>query len=147
MKTTSSIISGLAGAAAITLLHEILKRTITNAPRMDKMGRQGVAKIISATGADMPSKDTLQEIALGGDLVSNAGYFAMVGIKPGYSLVTGAALGLAAGIGAVTLPGELGLNEKYSGATNNTKFLTLLLYVTGGLVAGFVHNAFEKNKA
>jgi hypothetical protein len=111
---------------------------------MDKMGRQALTKVLSATGTEIPSKDNLQKITLGGDLLGNAGYYAMVGAKPGYGLVSGALLGLAAGVGAVALPEKMGLNEEYSGATTRTKILTVALYVAGGLVAGAVQQMLEK---
>lgn len=144
MKQQSSIISGLAGSLALTLLHEVLKRTVTAPPRMDKLGRQGLSKVLSAAGAEISSKQNLQTITLSGDIIGNAAYYSMVGIKPKYSLLTGAALGLTAGIGAVALPEKIGLNEQYSNATNKTKVLTVLLYLTGGLVAGAVHTMLER---
>ncbi len=71
----------------------------------------------------------------------------MVGIKPKYSLLTGVVIGLTAGIGAVALPDKMGLNEQYSNATTKTQFLTVLLYLTGGLVAGTVHTIFKRKSA
>ena len=147
MAKRSSFISGIAGSIALTVFHEILKRTVANAPRMDKLGKQGLSKVLSATGTHQPSSANLQKIALGGDLMGNASYYALVGIKPGYSILTGAVLGLAAGVGAVALPGKMGLNEGYSNATTQTKVLTVLLYVTGGLVAGAVHQLLERKSA
>lgn len=143
----SSIISGLAGALALTLLHELLKKNVTAAPRMDKLGQQGLAKVLSASGSEIPPADDLQKLALGGDIIGNSMYYSMVGIKPKYSLLTGAAIGLSAGIGAVALPGKIGLNEQYSNATNKTQFLTILLYLTGGLVAGGVYTILERKKS
>ena len=144
MKQWSSIISGLTGATVLTLLHETLKRTVSAAPRMDKLGQQGLSKVLSASGSEVPSEDDLQKLALGGDIIGNAAYYSMVGFKPKYSLLTGAVIGLAAGIGAVGLPGKFGLNEQYSNATAKTQVLTVLLYLTGGLVAGAVHTVLER---
>ncbi len=144
MKQWSSIISGLTGATVLTLLHELLRKTVSAAPRMDKLGQQGLSKVLSASGSEVPSDDDLQKIVLGGDIIGNAAYYSMVGLKPKYSLVTGAVIGLAAGIGAVALPGNIGLNEQYSNATAKTQVLTVLLYLTGGLVAGAVHTILDK---
>ena len=146
MKRPSSIISGLAGSLALTLIHEVLKRTVTDAPRMDKLGEQGLTKVLAASGTDMPSGDTLQKMTFGGDIIGNAGYYSIVGILPKYSLLTGTVIGLAAGIGAVGLPKKLGLNEQYSNATNKTKVLTVLMYLTGGVVAGAVHTMLERKR-
>jgi len=147
MKQWPSLISGLAGSIALTLLHEVLKRTVNDAPRMDELGKEGLSKVLSASGSEIPSDDNLQKITLGGDILGNAGYYSMVGLKPKYSVVIGAALGLTAGIGAVALPDKLGLNEEHSNATNKTKVLTVLLYLTGGLVAGGVYKFLERKAA
>lgn len=138
------MISGLAGAVALTLLHELSKKSISAAPRMDKLGEQALSKVIEASGSEVPPAKTLHDLTLGGDIIGNAGYYSMVGILPGYSIVTGAAIGLAAGIGAVKLPAKMGLNEKYSNATTKTQWLTVLLYLAGGLVAGAVFRAIER---
>ena len=144
MKKTSSFISGLAGSLALTLLHETLKKNVSAAPRMDKLGRQALSKVLTAAGTEAPPADDLQKLTLGGDIMGNAGYYSMVGLVPKYSLITGAVIGLAAGIGAVTLPGKMGLNEQYSNATNKTRVLTVALYLTGGLIAGAVHTMLER---
>lgn len=140
----SSIISGLAGSIALTLLHEVVKKNVTAAPRMDKLGQQGLSRVLSASGSEIPSEDALQKITLGGDIVGNAMYYSMVAIKPEYSLYTGVLLGLTAGLGAIGLPGKMGLNEQYSNATTKTQVLTVLLYLTGGLVAGTLHTILER---
>ena len=87
MKQLSSIISGLAGSVALTILHELLKKNVSAAPRMDKLGEQSLSKIFSATGSEIPPADDLYKLTLGGDIVGNAAYYSMVGIKPKYSLV------------------------------------------------------------
>jgi len=144
MKKNSAFISGLAGSIALTLLHEVLKRNVSAAPRMDKLGKQGLSKVLAAVGTEIPPEDDLQKLTLGGDIMGNAGYYSMVGLVPKYSLITGAIIGIAAGIGAVTLPGKIGLNGKYSNATNKTRVLTVVLYLTGGLIAGAVHTMLEE---
>src|SRR3982751_1557416 len=107
MKRGSSFISGLAGSVALTLLHEVLKKNVRFAPRMDKLGKQGLSKVLAASGSEIPSGDNLQKLTLGGDIMGNAGFYSMVGLAPRYSLMTGALIGLAAGIGAVTLPEKM----------------------------------------
>ena len=87
MKLPLSIISGLAGSIALTLLHELLKKNVSAPPRMDKLGRQGLAKVLYASGSEVPSSDDLQKLALGGDIILNAAYYSMVGAKPKYSLI------------------------------------------------------------
>lgn len=143
---SACIVSGMAGSLVLTLFHQLLKANVADAPRMDKLGRQALKKMLIATGCDVPRKANLQKITLVGDLVGNAAYYSLVGVKPASALTTGAVLGLAAGIGAVVLPGELGLNPTYSNATTKTQVLTIVLYLTGGLVAGAVQQILSRKK-
>jgi hypothetical protein len=55
-------------------------------------------------------------------------------------------LGTLAGIGAIGLPGKLGLNEQYSNATTKTKLLTVALYLSTGLIAGAVYKFMTRKK-
>lgn len=138
------IISGFAGSLALTLLHESLRKNVDLAPRMDLMGEQGLAKILFATGIPIPDEPDLFKLTMGGDIVGNAGYYALVATTPKHPMVTGAVLGIAAGVGALTLPDKLGLNEQYSNATKKTQVLTMAIYFFGGIVAGLVYQALEK---
>jgi hypothetical protein len=73
------------------------------------------------------------------EAVSNTAYYSLVGLaKPENAIVTGAMLGLAAGVGAVVLPGPMGLGEMPSARSTETKLLTVAWYLTGGVVAGMV---------
>ena len=47
-------------------------------------------------------------------------------------------MGLAAGIGAVTLPGPLGLEERHTNKTLTTKLMTVGLYVAGSIVTAAI---------
>ncbi len=134
-----SLAGGLAGAIALTISHQLLRRYVSDAPRMDLLGKQGLEKLIKASGYRLPSQTTLQAGTLAGDIAGNALYYAMAGIKPKAGLLAGAALGLAAGMGAVGLPDKLGLDPVYSNKSNTTRWLTIGLYLTGGLVAGAIY--------
>jgi len=144
MKATSSLISGLTGAVALTLLHQLFKKTVKHPPRMDKLGEQALQKIIRSTGHTAPAKEELFQVTMAGDIAGNAMYYSMVGALPVNPLITGASLGLAAGLGAVLLPEPLGLNEEYSNRTTTTQLLTVGIYLTGGIVAGLVLNQLRK---
>lgn len=140
----SSLISGLAGSLALTILHETLRKNVPLAPRMDLMGEEGMAKVLSAIGVPVPSEPQLFNVTMGSDIVGNAGYYALVATTPKHSIIAGTVLGIAAGVGALTLPEKLGLNKEYSNATKKTQLLTLAIYLFGGLVAGTVYNALER---
>lgn len=147
MKISSSIISGFSGALALTFLHQVFRKTVKNAPRMDRLGEQAIQKIIGSTGHKEPSKDSLFSVTMAGDLAGNSMYYSMVGGLPVNPVVTGATLGIVAGVGALLLPGPLGLDEKYSNATTKTQVLTIAIYLAGGIVAGLVQRQIKKKKS
>jgi hypothetical protein len=138
----SSILGGLAGAAALTLLNEGAKKVDSNAPRLDLLGQNALAKFMK--GNDMLSKTASQVFPLAGDLISNSLFYGMSrGNSSRNTLMRGALLGLSAGVGAVTLPETLGLEQKFTNKSNETKLMTIGLYLVGGLVAAAMINALD----
>ena len=147
MKPIAALGGGLAGAAAVTLLHESVKRVVPKAPRMDLLGMNAISKGLNAAGIKTPSNTKLFALALTGDLLANSLYYSIAGIGNEKNIWwRSAALGLAAGVGAVMLPGPLGLNEKHSNRTTATKLMTIGLYVTGALVTTAVVRLLAKKK-
>jgi hypothetical protein len=134
--------SGLAGAVALNAIHETVRRIRPDdAPRMDTYGRRAIARGMEAAGVEPPSQGTLQGLALAGDLLTNSLYYALVGVgspTPGEALLRGAALGSAAGIGAIVLPPLMGLGSAPSARTPQTKAMTFAWYLAGGLAAAGV---------
>src|SRR5438309_7889083 len=103
-----ALAAGVLGACAVTVAHELLRRFLPRAPRMEVLGMRSIARLSRAVGQQPP--DRLHDAALMGDIFSNAGYYSLVGVAGRErALYVGAGLGLAAGLGAVTLPGPLGL--------------------------------------
>ena len=133
----TSLAAGVAGAAVLTAVHETTRRVTPDAPRMDILGERAIAKIMRGAGKMPPRGKTLHRLALGGDMVSNSLYYAMVGSGRD-AWVRGAALGLAAGVGAVLLPPVLGLGRAPRGMTARTKAMTVGYYLVGGLAAAAV---------
>ena len=148
MKALYALEGGVAGAAALTLLHETVKKAVPNAPRMDLLGMNTLAKGLKIVGARTPDERKLYGWSLTGDLISNTLFYSFAGIgKKENALAKGAALGLAAGLGAVLLPKPMGLNEKYSNKTVETKIMTVGIYVIGGFVsAGVMKFLYRKKK-
>ena len=136
MKTSRSILSGLAGSLVLTIVHELTRKGTNNAPRMDLMGEQAITKLFHKGGAEPPRGKRLYWTTMIADLIGNALFYSLAGIgrKKG-AWGRGSALGLAAGIGALVLPKRLGLNEDFSSRTNKTKAMTTGYYLIGGLVA------------
>jgi hypothetical protein len=141
----SAILGGVAGAAALTLIHETVRRVDEDAPRMDLLGMDALSKSLEAVDADVPKKATLFKITMAGDIISNSLYYSLAGIGDEKTApLKGAALGLAAGLGAVYLPKPLGLKEEPSNRTLETKLMTVGYYLAGGIVAGITAMFLEK---
>ena len=131
---TQSLISGLAGAFALNILHETVRQFVPEAPRADILGMRSITKGFRKAGEQPPTGDTLYGLAMLGDVTSNALYYSLVGVGPKQPL----------GVGAVTLPGPMGLGEAPSKRTEATVAMTIGWYLFGGLVAGAVLSQWGK---
>ena len=147
MKTIASLGGGLAGACAVTLIHESVRRIVPKAPRMDLLGMNALSKGLNAAGIKTPTGNKLYTLALAGDILSNSMNYALAGSGNEKNIwLKSSMLGLAAGIAAVTLPGPLGLEEKHSAKTTETKLMTVGLYVAGALIATAIMKLMAKKK-
>ncbi len=134
---TKALAAGAAGASVTTLLHELTRRLTPDAPRVDLLGMQALARVLRGAGVDPPGHGALYNLTLAGDLVSNTGYFGLVGAAPrDRAAAVGVALGVTAGLGAVLLPRPLGLSTRPTERTVRTAALTVALYTAGGIAAG-----------
>jgi hypothetical protein len=107
MKATTVLAGGLAGATAVTLIHESIKAVVPQAPRMDRLGMQAISKGLRKANKRVP-EDALFTMAMAGDLLSNAIYYSAAGIGSEKNIwLRSSVLGLSAGLGAVVLPGPL----------------------------------------
>ena len=136
---SKSLLSGLAGAVALNVLHETVRQFVPEAPRADILGMRSIKKGFRAADAQPPTGNTLYGLAMLGDITSNALYYSVIGVSPKQPLLTGAVLGALAGVGAVTLPGPMGLGEAPTTRTPATIAMTFGWYLFGGLVAGAVY--------
>jgi len=142
-----STLGGLAGACTLTLLNESVKKLDKDAPRMDLLGMNAVARLMKGHNILSQTAARLFPVALAGDLVTNSLYYSMAEADNKRStLIRGSLLGLAAGVGAVALPKSLGLNDEATTRTMKTKVLTVAWYVIGGLVAAAAINLLDKKK-
>jgi hypothetical protein len=147
MKAIASLGGGLAGACAVTLIHESVKKIVPKAPRMDLLGMNAISKGLNAAGIKTPTGNKLYTMALAGDILSNALYYALAGAGNGKNLwLKSSLLGLTAGIAAVALPEPLGLEEKHNNRSLETKLMTVGLYVAGALVATAIMKLMAKKK-
>lgn len=142
-----STIGGLAGACTLTLLNESVKKLDKDAPRMDLLGMNAVARLMKGNNVLAQTAVKFFPVALAGDLVSNSLYYSMADTGDRKkTLIRGVLLGVGAGLGAVLLPKTLGLNEDATTRTMKTKALTVSWYVIGGLAAGLVINLLNGRK-
>jgi hypothetical protein len=150
MKKSSQLMqalsSGLGGALVLNILHETVRHLRPeDAPRMDVLGKRGLRKLLSKANAPQPDDDTAYGLTMAGDLVSNGVYYSLVGTGKGVWW-RGAALGLAAGVGGVILPGPMGLGEAPSNRTTQTKAMTVAWYLIGGLAAAGFSRAWSRGR-
>lgn len=146
MSGMTALGSGLAGALALTAVHETARQQITTAPRMDMLGMQAIENGFCSVRAQPPQGTALYELAMVGDIVSNALYYSMVAAgTPEGALLRGAMLGLTAGLGAVVLPKPLGLQPQLN-RTNATHAMTIGWYLLGGLAAGAAYQMLSRGQ-
>lgn len=142
------LVSGIAGACALTLLHEAARRRVPDAPRVHRLGMRAITKVLHFLGKEEPGQKQLFLWALVGDLISNSVFYSAVG-KGDSSRVwqRGAMLGISAGLGTVALPEPLGLGKEPSNRTTATQVMTVLWYLMGGLVAAGVSRVLTGDAA
>lgn len=140
-----SLTSGLAGAAALTAVHETARRTLAHPPRMDAIGMRALARTMERAGVRPPRQRRLFRETLAADLVSNAVYYSLVGLGE-RAWKRGALLGAAAGVGAVVLPPLLGLGRQPNASRVETPVLTVAWYLIGGLAAAAAARALARRE-
>jgi len=111
---------------------------------MDVLGMRAIAQTMEEAGKRPPAEDKLHTWALAGDIVSNALYYSLAGTGK-QAWLRGGLLGAGAGVGAVMLPGPMGLGTAPSGRTTQTKVMAFGLYLLGGLVAAAVGSALARD--
>jgi hypothetical protein len=147
MKASVALASGIAGTLAIASMHEAMRRVCTYAPRMDVLDIDLIRKGLKGINKEAPDDETLQRWAVSGELLCDTGYYGLVGLggKKG-AWLRGTLLGLFAGVTAVVLPKPLGLPEEPSNKTLGTKFMTIGLYLIGGLAAAAAAQMVEGDR-
>lgn len=144
-KIISGIVGGIAGAAALNILHQAAAQLDHDAPRVDLIGEEALSEGLRKTGFIPPHGRGLFLSTLTADVLCNAAYFSLTGFAKKKHLVgIGTLTGLAAGIGALTLTKPMGLSDAPVTRTDKTKLMTVVWYTFGGLVAGTVMLTLRK---
>jgi hypothetical protein len=147
MSKLQNILAGLGGAVALNILHESLKKLDKDMPRIDLLGEEALQKTLSEFDAEIHDDKKLYAATLAGDLISNALYYSAIGAgDPKFLWQRAVTVGIAAGVGAITLPEPLGLNHEPVARSNKTKALTISYYLAGALVTGCIVQAMRKRQ-
>jgi hypothetical protein len=142
--TLRSLTSGAVGAVALTTIHELARRRFPNAPRMDVLGMRALRQYVPALEHERPRSTRLHQLALAGDLVANTLYYSAVpAANPARTWTRAAALGLAAGVGALLLPERLGLGAPPASELRANQAMTLAWYVAGAVAAAVAANGMR----
>ncbi|WP_316795241.1 hypothetical protein [Pedobacter agri] len=145
MKILKAILAGFAGAAALNILHETVRRFDNDAPRVDLVGEEALIRSMNSLDLEPPKGDNLYAATLAGDIISNGIYYSAIGMAGSKNIyLKGALAGLTAGLGAIKLPEKMGLDDKPVTKTDKTKVLTVAWYLIGGLVTAAVFNRLKK---
>lgn len=139
-----NFLAGLGGAIVLNLLHESLKKSKIDSPRIDLVGEEAVQKIAGLFGNKIKDEQTLYNTTLAGDIISNAAYYSMIGNSPNQLFGKAISLGLVAGIGAVTVPEQIGLDDKPVAKNTQVKAMTVGYYVAGALVTAGILKLLSK---
>lgn len=139
MRIFRMVLSGFAGALAVTAAHQAVKKFVPDAPRMDVLGLRSVEELCLKFGWEPPQGATLFRSPLVADLISNSIYYSPIGASRGATAVgKGISMGIAAGLGAGKIPQLLGLSKPSGDRSTTSVAMTVGLYVLGGLVAASV---------
>jgi hypothetical protein len=137
-----ALLSGAAGAAALTAVHQAARMITDDAPRMDIVGMRALTRGAEVADTDLPRDNRLYNMTLAGDLIFNSAYFALA-----TTWTRGAALGLLAGVGALVLPQKMGLGNPPRSELLSNQIMTVSWYVLGGLTAACTAQYLARKRA
>jgi hypothetical protein len=138
-----SLMSGAVGAAALTLVHEAGRRRLPYAPRLDVLGMRALRRM-SPFEHEAPRSSRLRRWALAGDLIANSLYYAAIPARTRRATWgRAAALGLAAGAGALMAPSRLGLGDAPGSERRANQAMTMAWYVAGAMAAAAAANGMR----
>lgn len=149
MSLGKCLLAGLGGAAALNIIHESLKKTGDDMPRIDQLGEKALQKSLAGIGASpIEDEGKLYKATLAADVVSNAIYYSLIGLGSKKNVWPRAiGLGLAAGVGALALPKPMGLNPEPVTKTKKAAGLTVAYYLAGALVTGLIVKSLYTEKS
>lgn len=132
--------AGLAGAVALNIVHELVRKNADNVPAVNEVGEEALEKVLAKKDVKL-SDEQLYLATLAGDIVSNGLYYAATATNK-----YGALSGILAGLGAVELPKYLGLDDRPVASTDRKKMLTVAYYTLGAAVTSLLFLSLTKRK-
>jgi hypothetical protein len=138
-----SLLAGVGAASSIIALHELTRRILPNAPRVDRLGERGLQKALEAAGASPPTLQSLYWPTLAGSLFADGACFSLVGAWPKHAPWVGPVIGVGSGVGAVLLPKPLGFDDSAVNRTPWTTLMTMALYTAGGFAASAIFSCLS----
>jgi hypothetical protein len=139
--------SGLVGATSVAALNYLAARYLPGAPRLDVLGLQLTTAAFKQLGIHPPGGLPAKALALLNSLASNSMFYGLVGLgAPKTAWLRGGALGLAMGLGVLTLSPAFGVGKRETGRTPTTKAGTLIWYILGGILAALTFMAWHEHE-
>lgn len=139
-KLTSSIIGGIAGAVALTVISELIKKIDKATPNAD-LEKQEAPETAAIELAD---NNVLFVNAMAVDVICNTFYYSIIGSAKRKQLpLIGLAVGLAAGVSNITVTEPLIVNDVCQPRADKANLLKVACYTVSGLIAGSVMKAFR----
>ena len=137
----STAVRGLAGAFALALIDQGIRRVNKAVPHFDLHRMNTGVKIMNPR---LPVLDRIFPLSLGGGMISNSLYYSLAkGKTYQQTLLRGALLGLGAGIGTLVMPRRTTGAGSTVKATTKEKLFNVAWYVVGGVVAASAIHWFE----
>ena len=137
MKLLSSVVGGFAGALTVTILHQLLTRKYEGAPRPDLPAADVLKVAVTKPGEPARLKKPLMA-STAAQMLASTLYFSLAGTRMKNMFTAGSLGGLLAGVGAVALPRKYHYNGAATDAGKKHKWVTIALYLAGGLVSAMV---------
>ena len=139
--------SGLVGATSVAVLNYLAARYLPGAPRLGVLGLQLTTAAFKQLGIHPPGGLPAKALALLGSLASNSMFYGLVRLgAPKTAWLRGGALGLAMGLGVLTLSPAFGVGKRETGRTPTTKAGTLIWYILGGMLAALTFMASHEHE-
>jgi len=132
------ILAGLGGAIALNLLHETIRKNFDNVPEVNKVGEEALNKALDKVDMKITDQDRLYTATLAGDVISNGIYYATTATSS-FNIASG----VAAGIGAVFLPQQMGLDDTPVAENNQKKVMTVAYYLFGAIVTKLIYDKIK----